>query len=254
VEQARRRWRRSWPPPACAAEVQGRPKHLYSIWKKMQGKGWIRAHLRPARLRVIVDDIPACYAALARVHDLYVPVPGEFDDYIAKPKPNGYQSLHTVVRATTARRWRCRSARGDARACRARRGRALGLQGSRRARLCRRQRLGRLRGARRRGAQGRAAPVAGLGARLRERDADQARAEGGVFDDRIYVFTPQATVIELPAGATPVDFAYSLHTDLGHRCRGARVDGAMVPLNTPLMNGQTVEVIAAKEGGPSRTG
>ncbi len=85
-----------------------------------------------------------------------------------------------------------------------------------------------------------------------ERDATQVQAEGGVFDDRIYVFTPQAAVIELPAGATPVDFAYALHTNVGHRCRGARVDGALVPLHTPLRNGQTVEVIAAKEGGPSR--
>ena len=255
VEAARRRARRGAARRrACSAEVQGRPKHLYSIWKKMQGKGLDFAHVFDVRaLRVIVDTLPDCYAALSRVHELYRAVPGEFDDYIARPEA---QRLPVAAHRGAGRR---RPAgrdpdphARDARARRARRRRALGLQGGRRARLCRRQRGRRLRGAGGRGAQGRAAPAARLGARLRragrERRAPPARRG---FDDRIYVFTPQAAVVELPAGATAIDFAYSLHTDLGHRCRGARVDGAMLPLNTPLQNGQTVEIVAAKEGGPS---
>jgi GTP pyrophosphokinase len=254
VEQARRRLAAELAAAGLRCEVQGRPKHLYSVWKKMQGKGIDFAHVFDLRaLRVIVDDIPACYAVLARVHDLYGPVPGEFDDYIAKPKPNGYQSLHTVVRGRdgaalevqirtqamhehaehgVAAHWAYKEAgaRGYA---------GVSASGDFEERV----------------AEARRSVLRQLLAwerELSERDADQARAEGGVFDDRIYVFTPQAAVIELPAGATPLDFAYSLHTELGHRCRGARVDGALVPLHTALMNGQTVEVIAAKEGGPSR--
>lgn len=231
-----------------AADVQGRPKHLYSIWKKMQGKGLGFERVFDVRaLRVIVDDVPACYAALARVHDRFVPVDGEFDDYIARPKPNGYQSLHTVVQGDDRRpievqirtramhehaehgvaaHWMYKEAgaRGYA---------GVSASGEFEERV----------------AEARKAVLRELLAW--ERDFTQADAAAGVFDDRIYVFTPQATIIDLPAGGTPVDFAYALHTDLGHRCRGARVDGAMVPLNTALASGQTVEVVAAKEGGPS---
>ena len=231
------------------ADVQGRPKHLYSIWKKMQGKrlGFERVFDVRA-LRVVVDDVAACYAALARVHECYRPVDGEFDDYIARPKPNGYQSLHTVVLGDDGRpievqirtramhehaehgvaaHWMYKEAgaRGYA---------GVSAAGDFEERI----------------AEARKAVLRELLAW--ERDfAQQGAATEGVFDDRIYVFTPQATIIDLPAGGTPVDFAYSLHTDLGHRCRGARVDGAMVPLNTALSSGQTVEIVAAKEGGPS---
>ena len=195
-------------------------------------------------LRVIVAEVKDCYAALAWVHQQFAPIAEEFDDYIARPKPNGYQSLHTVVRDGdgtgrpiemqirthamhdhaehgVAAHWGYKEA--------GRKGYA-GVCGQRRVRRQDR----------------RAAATAGLGARPRA-----ARGQG-LFDDRIYVLTPEAAIIELPQGATPVDFAYTVHTSLGHRCRGARVDGAMVPLNTPLQNGQTVEIIAAKEGGPSR--
>jgi GTP pyrophosphokinase len=254
VEQARRQLVSELATVGLHGEVQGRPKHLYSVWKKMQGKGIDVAQVFDLRaLRVIVDDTPACYAALARVHDCYVPLPGEFDDYIAKPKPNGYQSLHTVVRGHdgaalevqirtramhehaehgVAAHWAYKEAgaRGYA---------GVSAAGDFEERV----------------AEARRSVLRQLLAWEREvaaRDATQVHAEGGVFDDRIYVFTPQAAVIELPAGATPVDFAYALHTNLGHRCRGARVDGALLPLHTPLRNGQTVEVIAAKEGGPSR--
>ncbi|WP_088280668.1 bifunctional (p)ppGpp synthetase/guanosine-3',5'-bis(diphosphate) 3'-pyrophosphohydrolase [Ideonella sp. A 288] len=230
------------------AEVQGRPKHLYSIWKKMQGKGLGIERVFDVRaLRVIVADVPACYAALSRVHERYRAVPGEYDDYIARPKPNGYQSLHTVVlgddgrpvevqiRTTAmhehaehgvAAHWAYKEAGAKGYA-------GVTAAGDFEERV----------------AEARKAVLRQLLAW--ERDYAGQATEGPSFEDRIYVFTPQATVIELPAGATPVDFAYSLHTDLGHRCRGARVDGAMVPLNTPLANGQTVEVIAAKEGAPS---
>jgi len=230
------------------AEVQGRPKHLFSIWKKMQGKQLDFAQVLDLRaVRVIVHDVAGCYAALARVHERWPAVAGEFDDYIAKPKPNGYQSIHTVVRADddqaveiqirtramhehaefgVAAHWAYKEAgvKGYA---------GVSAGGSDDERIA-------------------AARKAVLRQLLAwERDFTAGPAAGAASDERIYVFTPQATVVELPAGATPIDFAYMLHTDLGHRCRGARVDGALVPLNTPLANGQTVEITTIKEGGPS---
>ena len=252
VEQARRRLARELAEVGLKCEVQGRPKHLYSVWKKMRGKGLEVDRIFDLRaLRVIVDDVAACYAALARVHELYAAVPDEFDDYIAKPKANGYQSLHTVVaghdggalevqirtRAMhehaehgVAAHWAYKEAgaRGYA---------GVSAAGDFEERV----------------AEARRSVLRQLLAWQRDVSVhDAAQPEGGLFDDRIYVFTPQAAVIELPAGATPVDFAYALHTSVGHRCRGARVDGALLPLHTPLRNGQTVEIIAAKEGGPSR--
>jgi GTP pyrophosphokinase len=252
VEQARRQLAAELAAAGLQSEVQGRPKHLYSVWKKMHGKGIDVARVFDLRaLRVIVDDVPACYAALARVHDLYAPVSGEFDDYIAKPKPNGYQSLHTVVRGhdgaalevqIRTRAMHDHAEHGVAAHWAYKEAGARGYAGVSAAGAFE-ERL----------AEARRAVLHQLLAWQREvSENDAARAEGGMFDDRIYVFTPQAAVIELPAGATPVDFAYSLHTSVGHRCRGARVDGALVPLHTPLHNGQTVEVITAKDGGPSR--
>ena len=236
-----------------AALVYGRPKHLFSIWKKMQGKRLDFDRILDVRaLRVIVADVPACYAALSRVHERYTAVSGEYDDYIARPKPNGYRSLHTVVLDDDGRpvevqirtqamhehaeygvaaHWAYKEAGTKGYA-------GVSAAGEFEERI----------------AEARKAVLRQLLAWERDfsaQGADAAAAEGVAFDDRIYVFTPQATVIELTAGATPIDFAYAVHTDLGHRCRGAKVDGAMVPLNTPLANGQTVEVIAAKEGGPS---
>ena len=232
------------------AEVQGRPKHLYSIWKKMRGKGLDFARVFDVRaMRVIVADVPSCYAVLGRVHERYQVVPGEFDDYIAKPKPNGYQSLHTVVldaegRAVevqirtramhdhaehgVAAHWAYKEAGAKGYA-------GVSAGGDFDAQI----------------AEARKAVLRQLLAWERDFVEQGTPAGEGVFDDRIYVFTPQAAVVELPAGATPIDFAYVLHTDLGHRCRGAKVDGTMVPLNTPLKSGQTVEITALKEGGPS---
>jgi GTP pyrophosphokinase len=231
------------------AEVQGRPKHLYSIHKKMQGKDLALDRVFDLRaLRVIVASVADCYAALARLHEVYTPVPGEFDDYIAKPKPNGYQSLHTVVLGPDGRAMEVQirtremhdhAEHGVAAHWAYKEAGARGYAGVTAAG-----------GFEEQIAQARKAVLNQLLAW--ERDAVQAEGQGGPsFDDRIYVFTPQATIVELAAGATPVDFAYAVHTDLGHRCRGARVDGQMVPLNTPLKSGQTVEITAIKEGGPS---
>lgn len=231
------------------AEVQGRPKHLYSIHKKMQGKELALERVFDLRaLRVIVPSVADCYAALARLHELYTPLPGEFDDYIAKPKPNGYQSLHTVVLGADGRAMEVQirtremhehAEHGVAAHWAYKEAGARGYAGVSAAGEFEEQ-----------VARARKAVLNQLLAW--ERDAVQGHDPGSPgFDDRIYVFTPQATIVELAAGATPVDFAYAVHTDLGHRCRGARVDGQMLPLNTPLQSGQTVEITAIKEGGPS---
>lgn len=233
-----------------AALVQGRPKHIYSIVKKMRGKSLDFDRVFDIRaLRVIAADVNGCYAALGFVHSRFTPIEGEFDDYIAKPKPNGYQSLHTVVRDEAGRAIEIQI-RTQAMHDHAENGVAAhwaykeaGVKGYSGVTASSEY----------------DAKIAVLRQLLAwERDlsgpaAQRAReANKGLFEDRIYVLTPDAAIVELPQGATAVDFAYSVHTNLGHRCRGARIDGAMVPLNTPLQNGQTVEVIAAREGGPSR--
>ena len=238
------------------AQVQGRPKHIYSIWKKMSLKALDFARVLDVRaLRVIVGDVPDCYAVLGRVHALFHAIPGELDDYIARPKANGYQSLHTVVedehgrvveiqiRTTTmhehaehgiSAHWAYKEAgqRGKV---------GVAARGTFEASVAEARML--------------------VLRQLLAWERDYSEAEGGarngesagkaLFEDRIYVFTPQAAIVELAAGATPIDFAYALHTDLGHRCRSAKVDGVMVPLNTRLRSGQVVEISAAKAGGPS---
>lgn len=239
------------------AQVQGRPKHLYSIYKKMQGKSLQLERVFDLRaLRVVVPTVADCYAVLSRLHEQFTPVAGEFDDYIARPKPNGYQSLHTVVQGSDGRAMEVQirtqamhehAEHGVAAHWAYKEAGARGYAGVSAAGEFEDQ-----------VAQARKAVLRQLLAWERdfvEGHKDDAPAEAGggqaLFDDRIYVFTPQATIIELSAGATPVDFAYAVHTDLGHRCRGAKVDGAMVQLNTSLQSGQTVEITAAKEGGPS---
>ncbi|MGB4358792.1 MAG: bifunctional (p)ppGpp synthetase/guanosine-3',5'-bis(diphosphate) 3'-pyrophosphohydrolase [Rhodoferax sp.] len=226
-----------------SAKVSGRPKHIYSIVKKMRGKGLDFAHIYDVRaLRILVASVPECYAALSWVHSHFTPIAEEFDDYIAKPKVNGYQSLHTVVRDSAGQVCEIQI-RTQAMHDHAENGVAAhwaykeaGAKG--------------YAGVSASGAYD--AKIAVLRQLLEwERDLSGTQTQG-VFDDLIYVLTPEAAIVELPQGATAVDFAYSVHTSLGHRCRGARVDGVMVPLNTPLKNGQTVEVITVKEGGPSR--
>ncbi|MGN6830981.1 RelA/SpoT family protein [Paucibacter sp. M5-1] len=232
------------------AEVQGRPKHLYSIWKKMQGKSLELDRVFDLRaLRVIVPDVSDCYACLSLLHERFVPVAGEFDDYIAKPKPNGYQSLHTVVLGPDERPMEVQirtramhehAEHGVAAHWAYKEAGARGYAGVTAAGEFEEQ-----------VAAARKAVLRQLLAW--ERDFVEGDAPGAqpVFDDRIYVFTPQATIVELVRDATPIDFAYAVHTDLGHRCRGAKIDGQMVPLNTRLQSGQTVEISALKEGGPS---
>jgi GTP pyrophosphokinase len=231
-----------------AASVEGRPKHIYSIVRKMRGKSLPFERVFDIRaLRVVVPSVADCYQALSWVHEHFVPIPEEFDDYIAKPKANGYQSLHTVVRDVDGGPIEVQI-RTQAMHDHAEHGVAAHWA---------------YKEAGTKGYAGVSATseydtkIAVLRQLLAwERDlsgAAQASAQGsGLFDDRIYVLTPDAAVVELPQGATPIDFAYTVHTNLGHRCRGAKVDGAMVPLNTPLANGQTVEITAIKEGGPSR--
>jgi GTP pyrophosphokinase len=226
------------------ARVQGRPKHIYSIVKKMRGKSLGFDQVYDIRaLRILVPSIPDCYAALSWVHHQFTPVTEEFDDYIAKPKVNGYQSLHTVVRDTSGQPIEIQirtqamhdhSENGVAAHWAYKEAGAKGYAGVS-------------------ASSAYDAKIAVLRQLLAwERDLSGAAQEGASFEDRIYVLTPEAAIVELPQGATAVDFAYSVHTNLGHRCRGARLDGVMVPLNTPLKNGQTVEVTVAKEGGPSR--
>ncbi len=230
------------------ATVEGRPKHIYSIVRKMRGKSLSFDRVFDIRaLRVVVPGVADCYQVLSWVHEHFSPIAEEFDDYIARPKANGYQSLHTVVRDVDGRPIEIQI-RTQAMHEHAEHGVAAHWA------------------YKEAGAKGYAgvsassdydAKIAVLRQLLAwERDlagSAQEKAPGsGLFDDRIYVLTPDAAVVELPQGATPVDFAYTVHTNLGHRCRGAKVDGAMVPLNTPLANGQTVEVTAIKEGGPSR--
>ena len=222
------------------AEIAGRPKHIYSIWSKMQGKRLAFDQVYDVRaLRVIVADVAACYQVLSMVHERFAPVAGEFDDYIARPKANGYQSLHTVVVDGSGRAIEIQ--------IRTRQMHAFAELG-----IAAHWRYKESAGAKpTKAASSESERVAWLRRLLAWRDEVEARPAGAA-DERIYVLTPQARVVELPAGATPIDFAYHVHTDLGHRCRGAKVDGAMVPLTTRLATGQTVEIVAAKTGGPSR--
>lgn len=242
VEQVRLGLEEALRTQGVEASVQGRPKHIYSIIKKMRGKSLDFEQVFDIRaLRVVVPEVDDCYRVLAYVHAHFNPVPEEFDDYIAKPKPNGYQSLHTVVRDAQGRAFEIQI-RTQAMHDHAEHGVAAHWA------------------YKEAGSKGYAGVTAGSEydakiAVLRQLLAwqrDLGGAAQDLFDDCIYVLTPNAAIVELPRGATPVDFAYTVHTDLGHRCRGARVDGAMVPLNTALQNGQTVEIVAAKEGGPSR--
>ncbi|SMF98525.1 GTP pyrophosphokinase, (p)ppGpp synthetase I [Burkholderia singularis] len=239
------------------ADVSGRPKHIYSIWRKMRGKELDFSELYDVRaFRVIVPDIKDCYTVLGIVHHLWQPVPKEFDDYISRPKPNGYKSLHTVVIGDDGRAFEVQirtqemhnfAEYGVAAHWRYKEAGARGYGGQFEASDKYDEKIAWLRQL-----LAWKDDVAESGGEASGRDAWAQLRETSLADDHIYVLTPQARVIALPQGATPVDFAYHLHSELGHRCRGAHVDGAMVPLNTPLANGQTVEIVTVKEGGPSR--
>lgn len=223
------------------AEVTGRPKHIHSIINKMRRKHLEFSELYDVRaVRILVDDIKGCYTALGLIHNMWQPIPGEFDDYIARPKSNNYQSLHTAVigpqglalevqirthemhhhsELGVAAHWRYKEGgKSDAKFD---------------------EKIAWLR------------QILAWKEDVSESDLlEQFNSE--LFQDKLYVLTPQGRVIDLPEGATPVDFAYTLHTDLGHRTRGAKVDGHIVPLNYKLQNGQRVEILTAKQGAPSR--
>lgn len=242
IERVVRQLRDALASAAISAEVSGRPKHIYSIWSKMRNKNLKFSQLHDLRaMRVIVEDERDCYAVLAQVHAMWMPMSDEFDDYIARPKPNGYRSLHTVVSDHEGKTFEVQ--------IRTREMHEFAEYGM--AAHWRYKEAGR-KGGTQVASSDYERKVTWMRQLLAWGGAGSGQMVKNLLDDRIYVMTPQARVIELPMGATPVDFAYALHTDLGHRCRGARVDGQMVPLLTRLKTGQTVEIIAAKSGGPSR--
>jgi GTP pyrophosphokinase len=224
------------------AQVAGRPKHLYSIYNKMRQKALAFEDLRDLRaFRILVSTQADCYEALAQLHAAYRPMSDEFDDYIVRPKPNGYQSLHTILLDEQDRPFEVQIRTHDMH-LRAEYGVAAHWRYKE---------------------TGGSAPVnAGGGAQtdheqqiqwLRQMlDWGQAVGQVRLSSDRIYVLTPQARIVELAAGATALDFAYALHTELGHRCRGAKVDGQIITLQTPLATGQTIELLTIKQGAPSR--
>ena len=222
------------------AEIRGRPKHIFSIWRKMQRKSLAFEQVFDVRaVRVLVDSIADCYAALGVVHSLWSNVPAEFDDYVTTPKANGYRSIHTAVLGPGAKavEVQIRTHEMHERA-------ELGVAAHWRYKEGGRRDVG----FEKKVEQLRALLAPGAAA-----DDDALGKVGAtLFAERVYVLSPKGDVIELPAGATPLDFAYHVHTSLGHRCRGARVDGRMVPLDQRLENGATVEIIAAKDPQPSR--
>lgn len=225
------------------ADVAGRPKHIYSIYKKMVKKKLDFDGLYDIRaVRVLVDNITECYTALGIVHSLWQPIPGEFDDYIANPKGNGYKSLHTVIVGPEDK-----GIEVQIRTKEMHQFNEFGVAAHWRYKE---------------GGKGDSAYEQKIAWLRQLLDWRENMAESGkedlaaafqteLFNDTIYVLTPHGKVFSLPSGATPIDFAYALHSDLGNRCRGAKVDGQIVPLSTPLENGQRVEIIAAKEGEPS---
>jgi len=226
------------------AVIYGRPKHIYSIWNKMRKKGVEFSEVYDVRaLRVIVDEVKDCYTTLGIVHNMWSPIPKEFDDYISNPKGNNYRSLHTAVHCPD--------------------GRALEIQ-IRTHEMHKHAELGVAahwrykEGSKSSSAGSYDEKIAWLRQLLTWKDEVSDSSDWvkhykeAALDETIYVMTPQGRVVDLPRGATPVDFAYRVHTDLGHRCRGAKVDGVLVPLNTQLETGQRVEVVVVKQGGPSR--
>ena len=225
-----------------SAQVSGRPKHIYSIWQKMRKKAVGLADLFDVRaVRVLVHDVKDCYTVLGIVHNLWTPIPEEFDDYIARPKANRYRSLHTAVvgpgqkflevqirtyemhqhaELGVAAHWRYKEAARDDRSLD--------------------EKIAWLRN------------VLEWKDELADASELTSYLKTELFEQLVYAVTPQGRVIDLPRGSTPIDFAYRLHTELGHRCRGAKVNGHIVPLTYVLNTGERVEIIAAKEGGPSR--
>ncbi|MGL0818370.1 GTP diphosphokinase [Vibrio vulnificus] len=225
------------------AEVSGRPKHIYSIWRKMQKKSLAFDELFDVRaVRIIADKLQDCYAALGVVHTKYKHLPSEFDDYVANPKPNGYQSIHTVVLGPEGKTIEIQirtkqmhedSELGVAAHWKYKEGSSSGRSGYDEKITWLRKLLDWQE------------EMSDSGEML-----DELRSQ--VFDDRVYAFTPRGDVVDLPMGATPLDFAYHIHSEVGHRCIGAKVAGRIVPFTHKLNMGDQVEIITQKEPNPSR--
>ncbi|HOV57676.1 MAG TPA: bifunctional (p)ppGpp synthetase/guanosine-3',5'-bis(diphosphate) 3'-pyrophosphohydrolase [Rhodanobacteraceae bacterium] len=242
IESAKAELRRALADAGIRADVAGRPKHIYSIWKKMQRKGGEFDALYDIRaVRVLVDDVPSCYAALGVVHTLWPPIPSEFDDYIARPKGNHYQSLHTAVVGPEGKTLEVQIRSHDMHAHA-----ELGVAAHWRYK------------------EGGGADasferkIAWMRQLLEGKDdgADDGALLAGfrtdLIEDRVYLLTPKGEVFDLPQGATVLDFAYHVHTDVGHRCRGAKVDGRIVPLTYQPRSGERIEILTSKENAPRR--
>jgi GTP pyrophosphokinase len=242
IERAKDALRAALREAGIAADIAGRPKHIYSIWKKMQRKGGDFANLYDIRaLRLLVKDVSACYAALGVVHTLWPPVPSEFDDYIARPKGNHYQSLHTAVVGPDGKTlevqirshdMHAHAEQGIAAHWRYKEGGGSDEEFERK--------------------------IAWMRALLEAKDEaeDDAALLAGfrtdILEDRVYLLTPQGQVLDLPREATVLDFAYHVHTDVGHRCRGAKVNGRIVPLTFQPASGDRVEILTGKTAEPRR--
>ena len=220
-------------------EISGRPKHIYSIWRKMQRKGSGLEHIFDIRaLRILVDDVAQCYAALGAVHNLWSYIPGEFDDYIANPKENNYQSLHTAIIGPKGQTVEIQIRTHDMH-----RHAELGVAAHWRYKE---------------GSVAQAAfdqKIQFLRQLLEPSNTDSDlldQIRDDVFEDRVYAISPKGDVVEMPADATPLDFAYHVHTMVGHRCRGAKVNGRIVPLTYKVQNGDKIEIITGKDANPSR--
>ncbi len=241
IEQIVNQFERVLAEQGIQAEIHGRPKHIYSIYKKMTERGKSFEMVRDVRgVRLLVPDVPACYAALGVIHTRWRPIPNEFDDYIAVPKDNFYQSLHTAVIYEDGKpvEVQIRTPEMDESA-------EIGIaahwrykEGGQHDKYDER--------------------IKWLRKLMEWRpDVDDAQEfvdsmKTDVFKDRVYIFTPRGDIIDMPAGSTPIDFAYHVHTDIGNRCRGAKINGKLIPLEHELHTGDQVEILTAKHGGPSR--
>ncbi|MFT4257470.1 MAG: bifunctional (p)ppGpp synthetase/guanosine-3',5'-bis(diphosphate) 3'-pyrophosphohydrolase [Pseudoxanthomonas sp.] len=237
IERVKRELHAELEKNGIAAEISGRPKHIFSIWKKMQRKqASIDALYDLRAVRVAVADVAACYAVLGMVHALWAPIPSEFDDYIARPKPNGYRSLHTAVVGPE--------------------GRTLEVQ-IRTHEMHAQAELGvaahwKYKEGGKGGDKAFEKKIAWMRQLLEQGDEAGGALDAELVEERIYVLTPKGEVIDLPQGATPLDFAYHVHTMVGHRTRGAKVNGRIVPLGHKLRSGDRVEILTAKEPEPRR--
>jgi len=227
------------------AKVTGRPKHIYSIYRKMQRKDVSYEQVYDIRaVRVLVDDVPTCYQVLGLVHSMWRPIAGQFDDYIAAPKDNFYQSLHTTVRDEHGRSLEVQIRTWDMH-----RSAEYGIaahwrykEGNKHESEAFERRINYLRYL---------MAFKDEGEEIQDANEFVDTLKSEVFQDRVYAFTPKGDIVDLPAGATPVDFAYYIHTEIGNRCRGAKVNGTLVGLDYKLKTGDRVEILTAKRGGPS---